>query len=106
MILPFIKQDNSVEFLISDNASLLTTVDFNVYTPVKLGLTSNNDLNCIEFQFKAWCTNGIDSVFTYVNAKDFTRAKRVEQQQKIDELYKKVPEIVDITFRRLLGKVC
>lgn len=64
-ILPFIKADNSVEFLVTDNSKLLRTVDFQTYVTVKEGLTSSNDMVGLQYKTKTWWTNGIDAVFTW-----------------------------------------
>jgi hypothetical protein len=64
-ILPFIKNDNSVEFLVTDNSSLLSTVDFITYKPIRLGFSGSNDLFGIQYKQKTWWTNGIDAVCTY-----------------------------------------
>jgi hypothetical protein len=64
-ILPFIKNNNTVEFLCTDNASLLSTVDFQIYKPIKLGLSSTNDLILLQYKTKIWASNGVDPVSIY-----------------------------------------
>lgn len=61
----FKKDNGASEFLATDNATLLSTLDFTNFTTVRSGLDNAFALQCKQIRDKMWCTNGTNPVFTY-----------------------------------------
>lgn len=62
---PFVKDNGDRELLISDSSRTFSTRDFTNYVVVKNTQTTSAVLRCAQGRLKAWCTNGVDSVFTW-----------------------------------------
>jgi hypothetical protein len=61
----FNKENGDKEFIVSDSSMVLKTKDFQTYTFISSGLTTTTGLDCVQVRNKVWCTNGVDSVFTW-----------------------------------------
>lgn len=62
---PFVKDNGDRELLVSDSSRTLSTRDFANYTVVKNTQTTSAVLRCAQGRLKAWCTNGVDPIFTW-----------------------------------------
>lgn len=61
----YVKDDGTVEFIVSDSSIVLKTQDFSVYTLLKSGLNGSYRLRAKQVESKMYFTNGSDSPFTY-----------------------------------------
>lgn len=64
----FKTSDGSQTFVLSDNATVWTTVDFQNFTSIKTGLSSSFQLRGKVVRDKLWLTNGSDAVMTWDGA--------------------------------------
>lgn len=61
----FKKDDGTQLALVSDNATVWTTRDFQTFTSIITGLSASFQLRAVSARGKVWLTNGNDSVRTY-----------------------------------------
>lgn len=64
-IFPYILEDGTAKFLVTDSSRVLQTQDFVSYTSVSSGSNTGSLLNCMQVRNKMWCFNGVDFVFTW-----------------------------------------
>ena len=64
-IFPYFREDGEVDFIVTDSSIALSTKDFQFYTFVSSNLTSSSLLRCKQILNKMWCSNSVESVFTW-----------------------------------------
>ena len=64
-IFPYYLENGQTQFLVSDSSIVLETSDFNSYVFVSSGHNTGVLLRCKQIENKMWCSNGVDSVFTW-----------------------------------------
>jgi len=64
-IYPYNLEDGSQFFLVTDSSRVLETSDFKSYVFVSSGHNTGVLMRCKQIDEKMWCSNGVDSVFTW-----------------------------------------
>ena len=64
-IFPFVLETGKSSFLVTDSSMILETSDFGSYVFVSSGLNTAVLTRCLQVRNKMWCSNGVDSVFTW-----------------------------------------
>lgn len=64
-IYPYNLEDGSQFFLVTDSSRVLETSDFKSYVFVSSGHNTGVLMRCLQVEEKMWCSNGVDSVFTW-----------------------------------------
>lgn len=64
-IYPYNQEDGSVFFLVTDSSMVLETSDYKTFVFVSSGLNPGVLTRCKQIENKMWCSNGVDSVFTW-----------------------------------------
>jgi len=64
-IFPYNLEDGSKFYLVTDSSVVLETSDFTSYVFVSSGYNTGVLMRCSQIEEKMWCSNGVDSVFTW-----------------------------------------